>query len=187
MRSRLFTIWACLLISAAALTAPRPRPVEWAQPVIGTSLDNLFQVSPELYRSEQPGAGDVADLKALGIRSVLNLRENHQDTAVRGLSGFQVSQVAMDAGKVNRAQLLQALRTLRDAPKPVLIHCWHGSDRTGVTVAAYRIVFQQWSNERAIDELKNGGFGYHAKLYKNLVSLLESIDGKQWRAELGLP
>ena len=187
MRSRFFTIWACLLISLAALTAPRPRPIAWAQPVIGTSLDNLFQVSPELYRSEQPGAGDVADLKALGIRSILNLRETHHDTAVKGLSGFRVFQVAMDAGEVTRAQLLQALRATRDAPKPVLIHCWHGSDRTGVTVAAYRIVFQQWSNEQAIDELKNGGFGYHGKLYKNLVSLLESIDGKQWRAELGLP
>jgi len=187
MKSRLYAAWACLAISVAALAAPRPRPIEWAQPVIGTSLDNLFQVSPDLFRSDQPDAKDVADLKALRIRSILSLRDHHDDAAVKGLGQFQLSRVAMEADEVGREQLLQALRLIRDAPKPVLVHCWHGSDRTGVTVAAYRIVFQRWSNERAIDELKNGGFGYHAKLYKNLVSLLEGIDGRQWRAELGLP
>ena len=187
MRTRLLTVWACLALSAAIVAAPRPRPSDWAQPVIGTELDNFFQVTPDLFRSEQPSARDVADLEALGIRSILNLRDSRGDAAVKGLSHFRLYQVAMEADEVTPEQLLQALRTFRDAPKPVLVHCWHGSDRTGVVVAAYRLVFQQWSHEQAIEELKEGGFGYHARLYKNLVVLLESIDAKAWRAELRLP
>jgi tyrosine-protein phosphatase SIW14 len=187
MRVRLLTVWVCGVISVAASSAPRPRPVDWAQPVLGSSLENLFRVCADLYRSEQPGAGDVADLHALGIRSVLTLRDHPDGGKLKAGDGFECLQVPMRAGKVDRVQLAEALRAIRDAPKPVLIHCWHGSDRTGVVVAAYRIVFEQWSHERAIDELKNGGFGYHARLYKNLVSLLETIDGKAWRAELGLP
>jgi tyrosine-protein phosphatase SIW14 len=187
MKERFFAIGASVAVSLAVVAAPRPRPVDWAQPVLGTTLGNFFQVSPDLFRAGQPDAGDVTDLKALGIRSILNLRDLHNDAAVKGFSQFQLSRVAMEADDVNREQVLQALRVIRDAPKPLLVHCWHGSDRTGVTVAAYRIVFQQWSNQRAIDELKNGGFGYHAKLYRNLVTLLEGIDARQWRAELGLP
>jgi tyrosine-protein phosphatase SIW14 len=187
MRARLFAAWACWALVVTGMAAPRVRPVEWAQPVAGTTLDNFFQVSPGLFRSEQPGAGDVPDLKALTIRSILNLRDNHDDASVKGLNQFRLSHVAMEAGKVSPEQLLQALRAIRDAPKPMLVHCWHGSDRTGAVVAAYRIVFEHWSKERAIDELTNGGFGYHAKLYPNLVTLLEGIDAGRWRSELGLP
>jgi tyrosine-protein phosphatase SIW14 len=186
MSVRLFTAWTCLAIVVMGMAAPRTRPAEWAQPVLGTKLDNFFQVSPDLFRSAQPDAGEVADLKALGIRSILNLRDTHDDATVKGLGGFRLTRVAMEADEVSREQLLQALRAIRDAPKPMLVHCWHGSDRTGVVVAAYRVVFQQWSREQAIDELRNGGFGYHARLYPNLVSLLETVDAKQWRVELGL-
>ncbi len=123
----------------------------------------------------------------MGVRSVLNLRDNHDDDAVKGLGQFRLARVPMEAGKVSREQLLQALRAIRDAPKPILVHCWHGSDRTGVVVAAYRIVFQGWSHDRAIDEFIQGGFGYHARIYPNLVALLKSIDAKEWRTELKLP
>jgi tyrosine-protein phosphatase SIW14 len=186
MKARLLAAGACCLLAWPTLAAPRPRPSDWAQPVLGCSLGNCFQVSPDLYRAEQPGPGDVADLKALGIRSIVSLREHHDDTRRKGLKEFRISQLAWDAGEVSPEQLRQALRAIRDAPKPVLVHCWHGSDRTGVVVAAYRIVFQQWSQEGAIDEFQHGGFGYHSRLYPNLVTLLQSIDAPAWRAELGL-
>jgi tyrosine-protein phosphatase SIW14 len=173
-------------LAAAPASAPRPRPVEWAQPVLDTSLKNLYQVSPELFRSSQPDDEDVPALKSLGIRSVVNLREKHNDGGRKGFAGFQVRWVAMDAAKVKPEEVLEALRAIRDAPKPALVHCWHGSDRTGVVVAAYRMVFQKWSRERAVDEFKNGGFGYHVRTYPNLVSLLQSIDVTQWRKELRL-
>jgi tyrosine-protein phosphatase SIW14 len=180
---------ACVVgvLSVGALAEPRVRPAEWAQPVVGTALHNLFQVSPDLFRSEQPGAKEVQDLKSLGIRTIISLRKYRDDAPLGVLGGFRVVQVSMDAASVKGEEVLQTLRVIRDAPKPVLVHCWHGSDRTGVVVAAYRIVFQQWSNERAIDELKNGGFGYHAKTYGNLVSLLRTIDGRAWRNQLGVP
>ena len=47
----------------------------------------------------------------------------------------------MNAGKVSQEQLIDALRIIKNRKGPVLLHCWHGSDRTGATVAAYRIVF----------------------------------------------
>lgn len=76
------------------------------------------------------------------------------------------------------------LRTIKEAKKPLLIHCWHGSDRTGVMSAAYRIVFENWSKEEAIKELRTPALGYHEKWYPHLVSLLDSLDVEKIRNEL---
>ena len=64
----------------AADAPPRIRPLTWAQPVIGTQLENFHQVSPEVYRSGQPTARDLKLLvEQLGIKSVLTLRDLHDD------------------------------------------------------------------------------------------------------------
>jgi protein tyrosine/serine phosphatase len=68
------------------------------------------------------------------------------------------------------------LRAIAQAEKPILIHCWHGSDRTGVVAAMYRMVFQNWPREQAIDEFVNGGFGYHASFYPNIERYLKRVD-----------
>ncbi|HEX7917405.1 hypothetical protein [Rudaea sp.] len=49
----------------------------------------------------------------------------------------------------------------------MLIHCWHGADRTGVVCAAYRMVVQGWSKADARAEMFDGGFGYHA-VWRNI-------------------
>ena len=185
-RLALVGLLALSLGAAKPTPTPRPRPLTWAQPVLDASLKNLHQVSTNLFRSSQPDKADTATLLSLGIRSIINLREHHDDKNVKALGPFQLQSVEMDAGEVTPSQLLQALRCIRDAPKPVLVHCWHGSDRTGVVVAAYRMVFQGWSAAEAIDEMKSGEFGYHARTYPNLVELLQTVDAAQWRKDLGL-
>ena len=74
-----------------------------------------------------------------------------------------------------------ALRQFRAAPKPVLVHCWHGSDRTGSVVAAYRIAFQNWTPAAALDELRHGGYGYHEKWFPNIIALFEKLDAAELR------
>jgi protein tyrosine/serine phosphatase len=169
---------ACVTLAAAA---PRERPATWATPVIGSTLANCFRVSDELYRCEQPSSKDVADLKALGIRSVLNLREYHSDSRQLETAGLELLVYRIDTGEINIDDLAAALRLFREAPKPLMVHCWHGSDRTGSVVAAYRIVYQNWTPAEALDELRNGGFGYHERWFPNIVELFETIDADELR------
>jgi rhodanese/phosphatase family protein len=37
--------------------------------------------------------------------------------------------------------------------RTVFIHCWLGGDRTGVFIAAYRIAFDHWTAEHALEEM----------------------------------
>ncbi|HLP01244.1 MAG TPA: tyrosine-protein phosphatase [Opitutaceae bacterium] len=183
----LFVFALAVALADCAAAAPRARPPHWAEPLIDTSLDNAYRVSPELYRCEQPTTANLADLQALGIRSVLNLRKHHRDPETFAAAGLQLLAEPMNAGEVTEELLVAALRQFRDAPKPVAVHCWHGSDRTGVFVAAYRLVFQGWTREAAIDEFRNGGYGYHARWYPNLVELLAKLDVDALRAKILAP
>ena len=67
--------------------------------------------------------------------------------------------------------------------QPVLVHCRHGSDRTGMMVAIYRIVVEGWTKAQAIDEMVNGGYGYHP-VWRNLVRYIDALDVDAIRAEL---
>lgn len=166
---------------------PRARPAHWAAPMINLTLENCYRVSDELYRCEQPGKKDIADLKALGVRSILNLRRWNTDPKVLEDAGFKLLLQRMEADDLTLDDLVAALRLMRDAPKPIMLHCWHGSDRTGSVVAAYRIVFQDWTPAAALDELRHGGFGYHEKWFPNIITLFETLDPEALRQRVLAP
>jgi tyrosine-protein phosphatase SIW14 len=173
---RMFVVCLCLVCASFVFAAPELRPEQWARPVIDTRVGNLYQVSPGVFRAEQPSRSDIPDLQALGIKTLLNLREYHEDGAHFARAGFRLERHPMAAGSVANDDLVAALRLIHKSPKPVLVHCWHGSDRTGFVIAGYRLVFEGWSKQAAIDELRRGGFGYHERTYPNIKRALEALD-----------
>jgi tyrosine-protein phosphatase SIW14 len=60
-----------------------------------------------------------------------------------------------------RPEAIDRLLEIMDDPAnyPVLIHCRAGLHRTGVMSAVYRMEYQGWTPQQAIEELKNNGFG----------------------------
>ena len=64
---------------------------------------------------------------------------------------------------------------------PVLVHCQHGADRTGTMCAMYRILREGWTVDDAIDEMKNGGFGYHS-VWGNLPRFIRKSAEKRAKA-----
>jgi tyrosine-protein phosphatase SIW14 len=165
---------------------PRVRPSTWASPVIEAKLKKFYKVSPKVYRSEQPSSKAFAEIQALGITDVLNLRNHHTDNDEAEGKRLKLHAVKMNAGSITPEQVLQSLAIIKKSKGPIVIHCWHGSDRTGTIVAAYRMVFQKWPKEKAIDEFKNGGYGYHSRIYPNLIKLLKSLDIEKLQNKLGI-
>lgn len=171
---------ALLWVSAAG-AVERSRKID----LPGSELTNFYQVDSTVYRSDQPSRQDFRALKIFGIREVLNLRNFHNDLDEAEGLGFVLHRVDMRAGKVTEAQLMEAMRIIRDRQGPILVHCWHGSDRTGVVIATYRILFQGLTKEEAIEDMTQGGYGFH-KTYDNLPELLRSLDVEKMKRELGL-
>src|SRR4030042_3812035 len=59
---------------AADSTGITPRPGHWARLIQREALPNLHQVTPTLYRGAQPTAVGMRQLKAMGVKTVVNLR-----------------------------------------------------------------------------------------------------------------
>ena len=84
---------------------------------------------------------------------------------------------------INEEQLIEALRIIKNRKAPIVIHCHHGSDRTGAVCALYRVVFQNVSKEDAIHEMTEGGFGFH-RIYKNIIRRIKEADIEQIRRKV---
>ena len=160
------------------------RPVKWAQRFSSEHNDNLYKVDNKLYRSAQPSNVGMKELEQKGIKEVLNLRYFHNDKDELEGTTLIGHRIPMVAHNVTYPQLVKALKTIQQAKGPVLVHCLHGSDRTGVIVAAYRIAIQNWSKEEAIKEMKQGNYGYHGRLFPNLVELLQGLDVERLRKDI---
>lgn len=150
-------------------------PDDKALPIVSAEVGNWHRVSAQLYRSAQPSRAGFAELQQLGIRSVLNLRALHDDDDEADGLGLELYRVPMYAFSINEDQVAEALRIIHQAPKPILVHCLHGADRTGTIVALYRILFQNWSVDAALREMTSDQYGFHP-LFGNLVDLIRDSD-----------
>jgi len=178
-----------LILLCAACTSNaevRVRPAEWATPVIGSSMDNLYLVDQGVYRSEQPEKRGFSELSNLGLKEVLNLREYHSDDDEAEKTTLRLHRIKINTGDISEQQVIAALKIIKDRKGPIVVHCWHGSDRTGTVIASYRVIFNNWSKEKAIDELRNGGYGYHARIYPNIVTLINNLNVTKIKTELGI-
>ena len=167
-------------------TVKTERPAKWAESVKKDNLENLYKVTPELYRCAQPTAEGMQELKKMGIKTVVNLRHNHtDDDEIKGTDLESVA-IPINTWHMKDEYVVKFLQTATDpAKQPVLVHCQHGSDRTGTMCAMYRICVQGWSKEDAIKELKEGGYGYH-KMWINLIKYIEKADVDKIKKEAGI-
>ena len=118
-------------------------------------------VKGALYRSAQPDKNGWKILHTrYGIKTVFDLRRNKPDepwavTEHRFCQRHGISYVKMPVGasRLTDAQLQQFIEAIADPSRqPILVHCELGKARTGVLVAAYRIVAQGWSYKSAVAE-----------------------------------
>ncbi|MEW6350198.1 MAG: dual specificity protein phosphatase family protein [Thermodesulfobacteriota bacterium] len=162
------------------------RPASWAQPVKLEGVPNLHKVSDVLYRSAQPRALGMRNLKAMGIETIVNLRSFHSDRDEIGRAGLGYEHIYMKAWHPERKEAVRFLQIVTNPKRvPVLVHCQHGADRTGTMCALYRIAVQGWTKEEAIREMTQGGFGFHA-VWTNLPTWIRVLDIDAIKKEAGL-
>ncbi len=160
-------------------------------------LPNFHQVNERLYRGAQPKRDGIGRLAQLGIKTIVNLRDEdersrteEQEARATGLRYFNVP--------LERTTPVGALKSLADvrhldlpfvrlgrpidaqvermlsiinAPEnqPVFVHCKRGADRTGTIIAIYRIEHDGWTSERAKAEANRYGMGWWELAKKDYI------------------
>jgi protein tyrosine/serine phosphatase len=182
----LFTLTPLMAIAKEPASAPvtqsaathTARPATWATPLTIPGVPNLNRVAPNFYRSAQP---EAAGFKALatdpGIKTVVSLRAFNSDKTLIEGTGIKLIRIPIHTWHIETEDVVLALATIRTAQAkgPVLLHCQHGADRTGLITALYRVLYQGWTKDAALDEMQNGNFGYHA-VWGNIPRYLRNAD-----------
>jgi protein tyrosine/serine phosphatase len=145
---------------------------------------NLYRVDEFVFRSEQPTQRGMYVLDSLGYKSILNLRNLKSDRFKARNTRLGLYHKRINTWTISYDEMVIGVKELILAPKPILVHCKHGSDRTGCILAAYRIVQHGWTKEEAIKEFREGGYGFHEKWFKNIIRLLEKINEEQLRKDV---
>lgn len=140
-----------------------------------------------LYRSGQP---DEAGWKSLrdryGIRTVIDLREEKPsepwavlERAFCAENGIRQIRLPVGGNRLTDQELRTIIETASDPQcQPVLIHCEAGSSRTGIAVAAYRVVAQGWSYQAALAESKE----FKKNMEPGYAAYLKQLaEGQGWR------
>ncbi len=162
------------------------RPSEWSQKIELQGFSNIYKIDEYVYRSEQPHSNEMGALSHYGIKTVLNLRKTRNDNREANGTTLSLQHVPINTWRMSYDDLVKSMVLLQRAEKPVLVHCLHGSDRTGCIIAAYRIVNNDWTKEEAIKELIEGGYGYHEKWFPNIIKLIKALDVAQLKKDIQL-
>ena len=128
-------------------------------------INKFAMVSPGVYRGSQPEtAEDYQILKSLGIRTILNLRNERAkirtERAFAAVAGLEVRSVPMSALLPPSDSTVDlALDDIKDLNlRPIFIHCQYGKDRTGMIVGLFRVEAEHWTTKQAYRQMLSFGF-----------------------------
>jgi protein tyrosine/serine phosphatase len=165
-------------VQAAAQSSPPPQP---------TSIKNFGKVNDNYYRGSQPDATQFQDLKRLGVKTVIDLREDKLAAAsdwarTAGLNYINIPLTTKRAATEDQSSYF--LKLVNDpANWPIYVHCKGGRHRTGEMTALYRITRDGWTAVQAYEEMKKyhfeDSFFYPRPLKKYVFSYYERFNSSK--------
>jgi protein tyrosine/serine phosphatase len=129
--------------------------------ILGTTLPNSgVVVEGRIYRGSQPTDAQIGELRAIGVSTIIDLREPW-GRGVERLTcfGYEITYWNIPIGETlvslgiepPTAEQLSRIFALLDGPGVFYVHCHNGADRTGDVIFAYRM-HTGWTREAAIAE-----------------------------------
>lgn len=185
---RLFkiAILAGFVAIAVSISYGASRPAKWATPIKSKEIGNFYKVSDNLYRGKQPTADGIANLKEMGIKTIVNLRTEDTDKELFGNTEIGYEFIPMRAKNPKEEDIIKFLKIVTNKDNaPVFIHCMRGADRTGLMCAVYRVAVEGWSKKDAIEEMTKGGYRFSPLCYK-LKDYIRNLDIDKIRKEVGI-
>lgn len=137
------------------------------------TIPRFQKITDWLYRGGQPDAEGFEELLHLGVKSIVSLRWSSEIMArerAHAVSlGFNYFTIPLSYCVFPTRKQIAKFFAILDESRyhSIFVHCKHGSDRTGMMIAFYRMSREGWSVEDAYAEMVRLGFHktlvYHYK------------------------
>jgi len=144
-----------------------------------TGVPNAGRVNPHLYRGGQPTAAGLAALRSLGVTTIVSFTLEGEDAkseaAASRTLGLQFIHLPWSAsGEPPEDYVSQFLELASPTHSGVVFaHCKAGADRTGLMIAAYRVLSDGWPLNQALDEMD--AFGYEVEFHPQLRRFVRNL------------
>ena len=152
----IFSILALsLAVQAQEATVAAPENVD-------IKIKNFGRMDERFYRGAQPKEQDFKQLAALGIKTIIDLRddpEEYERTAAEA-NGMKYVHIPMIAKKYPTDEATKAFLKVAGDPATgkFYVHCAGGRHRTGAMGAVYRYEFYDWNFDQVYKEMKQFDF-----------------------------
>jgi len=157
-RTTLFRTLLGTLITVLALTAVAAGKTSKQTAFPNIHIRNFGQMDARFYRGAQPKEEDFKDLAALGVKTVIDLRDDpvsYEKRDAQALGMRYVNIPMSDSEYPRNVQIQQFLKIANDPSTGVFfVHCAGGRHRTGVIGAVYRFNVDHWNLDQAYNEMK---------------------------------
>ncbi len=128
-------------------------------------IKNFGQMDEHIYRGAQPDEEDYKDLAALGVKTVVDLRDDptsYEKPMVESLGMRYINIPMSDKKRPTDEEINRFLEIANDsASGPLYIHCAGGRHRTGVMGAVYRFNHYGWNFDQVYKEMKD--YDYYSR------------------------
>lgn len=152
----LFALISLVSLSSAAL-AQESRNSQSA-----VTIKNFGQMDDRFFRGGQPKEDEYRELAAIGIKTVIDLRNDPKDygkEAAEALGMRYVNIPMSDKDYPPAAKIAEFLKLVDDPTTgKFYVHCAGGRHRTGVMGAVYRFNHYGWDYEKVYKEMKKYDF-----------------------------
>ena len=142
----------------AGFAAAQTSPTKFDNIKIG----NFGQMDENYFRGAQPLPDDYAALASLGIKTIIDLRNDPTDyeKAAAEQAGMKYINLPMSGWKRPKDRDIDQFLKIANDPETgkFFVHCKAGIHRTGVTAAIYRFTKYGWDYDTAYREMKNYDF-----------------------------
>lgn len=157
-------------------------------------IKNFGQMDDRFFRGAQPKEEDYKDLKALGVQTVIDLRDDpvsYEKSAVEAL-GMRYVNIPMSDKKYPKEEQIQQFLKLVDDPATgkFYVHCAGGRHRTGVMGAVYRFNYYHWNFDQVYKEMKDYDFYTswgHGDMKKYVEDYWQHIQAKSVASNVATP
>ena len=158
--TRRYALLALITVLSLTAIASAQETTSTATPTI--KIKNFGQMDERFFRGAQPKEKDYKDLAQLGIKTIIDLRDDPEDYAkeiVESL-GMTYKHIPMIAKKYPTTEATDLfLKTVNDpSTGKFFVHCAGGRHRTGAMGAVYRFQFYKWDYEQVYKEMKQYDF-----------------------------
>lgn len=138
------------------------REREKANSPFGIAIENFGRINEHYYRGSQPEPEDYKDLFALGVRTIIDLRNDPApyEKPLATAAGLRYINLPMSDKHYPPPETASQFLAIANNPLnwPIYVHCIGGRHRTGVMTAVYRMTVDKWDLNRAYEEMKHYDF-----------------------------